>query len=424
MTWRHVSGTLVFVGILVFAFWLTGLPLSSTHPVQYTCASGDTLTATALDTNRLRLSLSDDESITLWRRESAVGALYGATDTSLTFWKKGASSVLYQGRAPLYHDCSTTENISADPGRLADTTWYRRPADATGWAFALQHPRGITVKQSAPQRTRFLHAGSTNAPPALTDGFTVTVQTRSIPDTTTLASFVESEIASNARVGGSVLTPPTDTTHQGRPAIRWAQESAMGPTVTHWAIALSDRAVAIVSTSTVGPDTTSYEAHIRSMRTSLRFWQTSSTSTSPTTVPLALLRDPDGAPERGCDDIVFVDVPVARTDSPLVTALDTLFSLDRDSLGRARHFLAQTNETLHFNRAVVSNDTAHVYLTGRLTGLRGVCDNPRARIQIEETTRRVAGVEHVMLYRNGEPTNLQPDGRGQNEDQYPRPSSP
>ncbi len=136
-------------------------------------------------------------------------------------------------------------------------------------------------------------------------------------------------------------------------------------------------------------------------------------TTTPTTrVSLALLRDPQGPPDRGCDDIVFVDVPACSTTSRLSAALKTLFALDRDSVGGARHFMSRTNETLTFDHATVAGDTAHVYLTGRLTGLRGVCDNPRARIQIEETARHVAGVDHVVLYRNNRRTNLQPDGRG------------
>jgi hypothetical protein len=176
--------------------------------------------------------------------------------------------------------------------------------------------------------------------------------------------------------------------------------------------ALDERTVASVASSTTGPDTDSYEAHAQAIRSSLRFWQSGS---PPDTVsaPLAMLRSPTNTPERGCDDVVFVDVPVARSPSLLTTALDTLFALDRDSVGGARHFLARTNETLRLDRAMVVADTARVFLEGRLSGLRGVCDNPRARIQIEETVRRIAGVEGVTLFLNGQRTTLQPDGRGE-----------
>jgi hypothetical protein len=132
-----------------------------------------------------------------------------------------------------------------------------------------------------------------------------------------------------------------------------------------------------------------------------------------------MLRSPPNAPERGCDDVVFVDVPVARSPSLLTTALDTLFALDRDSVGGARHFLARTNETLRLDRAMVVDDTARVFLEGRLSGLRGVCDHPRARIQIEETVRRISGVEGVALFLNGQRTTLQPDGRGEGPPRAP-----
>ena len=139
-------------------------------------------------------------------------------------------------------------------------------------------------------------------------------------------------------------------------------------------------------------------------------------STDRTTVPLAMLVDPDGPPDRGCDDVVFVEHRVPAHEDPLTAALDTLFSMEADSVNGARHFLSQTNETLRFDRAEVDGDTVRVFLTGRLTGLRGVCDNPRARIQIEETARRITGTSGVVLYLNGARTSLQPDGRGRRGD--------
>jgi len=130
------------------------------------------------------------------------------------------------------------------------------------------------------------------------------------------------------------------------------------------------------------------------------------------TVPLAMLVDPDGPPDRGCDDVVFVEHRVPVQEDPLTAALDTLFSIKADSVNGARHFLSQTNETLRFDHAEVDGDTVRVFLSGRLTGLRGVCDDPRARIQIEETARRITGKSGVVLYLDGSRTSLQPDGRG------------
>ncbi|MEF8941004.1 MAG: hypothetical protein V5A22_14265, partial [Salinivenus sp.] len=96
----------------------------------------------------------------------------------------------------------------------------------------------------------------------------------------------------------------------------------------------------------------------------------------------------------------------------LETALRALFALDADSLSGSRHFLARTNETLSLDSTAVVDGVAHICLRGTLTGLRGVCDHPRARIQIEETARALPFVDRVVLYRNGRRTNLTPDGRG------------
>lgn len=137
-----------------------------------------------------------------------------------------------------------------------------------------------------------------------------------------------------------------------------------------------------------------------------------SSSPDSTRVPLAMLVDPEGTPDRGCDDVMFVDQRIPEGASPLTAALETLFAIPRDSVDGARHFLSQTRETLHFDRAVIEADTVRIYLTGRLTGLRGVCDYPRARIQIEETARRITGHREIALYLNGSRTSLQPDGRG------------
>jgi hypothetical protein len=182
--------------------------------------------------------------------------------------------------------------------------------------------------------------------------------------------------------------------------------------VHRWAVTLSDRTVATVTTSTVGADSSRYQKRIDEALESLQFWKMPQAVPADTTVALAMLADPEAAPDRGCDDVIFVPYEVPRTLDVLTTTLDTLFAIDQDSVGEARHFLGRTNETLSFERATVIHDTARIHLRGRLTGLRGVCDNPRARIQIEETVQRTASVDTVELFLDGTPTDLQPDGRG------------
>ncbi len=142
-----------------------------------------------------------------------------------------------------------------------------------------------------------------------------------------------------------------------------------------------------------------------------------------TTVKIALL-DYDGvggAYEResngermGCDRVVFVEREVEPTTAPLTAAMNLLFSFNETEVAGWQHFIAQTNETLSFERARVpsATGTASIYLSGRLSGLAGVCDNPRARIQITQTALQYPNVRNVQIYLNGEPTDLQPSGNG------------
>lgn len=118
-------------------------------------------------------------------------------------------------------------------------------------------------------------------------------------------------------------------------------------------------------------------------------------------------------PERGCDKLVMVPHDIQPTVAPLSAALTQLFTIDDEQVNNYYNFIARTNETLAFQRAEVIDGTANIYLTGELTGLAGVCDDPRASIQIEETALQFETVDDVQLYLNGEETDLRPDLSGQ-----------
>jgi hypothetical protein len=293
----------------------------------------------------------------------------------------------------------------------------------------LRHPPSAAVDTAlrpGPPRVRVTYAGPANDPPALTDGFLLAVTLRNRPSNTPLDTLVRRSIRSTRRVGGPVLAPVRDAPLQGRPGRRWTQESAMGGPVDHHLVALDERTVAHVTASVVGVDTARYERTIDVLRRTLRVVDAerrpSGTTVQPADsvqVTLALLRRPTGPPERGCDDVVRILRRVPSTgpaDSTraarLETALRALFALEADSLDGAFHFLARTTETLSLDSTSVVDGTAHIYLRGTLTGLRGVCDHPRARIQIEETARALPFVDRVVLYRNGRRTDLTPGGRG------------
>ena len=138
---------------------------------------------------------------------------------------------------------------------------------------------------------------------------------------------------------------------------------------------------------------------------------TSTPSETPavSTVNVALLQTEfTGEPERGCDRVVMVARSIPTTTAPLSAALRELYSIEETNVNNNYNFIANTNETLSFDRAEVRNGTAHIYLEGRLSGLAGVCDNPRAQIQIEETALQFPTVQNVQLYLNGSPATLTP----------------
>lgn len=138
---------------------------------------------------------------------------------------------------------------------------------------------------------------------------------------------------------------------------------------------------------------------------------TPSTGVSKVKIALLDLEHISNGKERGCDKVVFVERSIATTTAPLNAALQQLFALPQERLGSWYNFIARTNTTLTFDRAELVDDTAKIYLKGSLSGLSGVCDDPRASIQIEETALQFATVKRVELYLNSAPTTLIPSER-------------
>lgn len=129
-----------------------------------------------------------------------------------------------------------------------------------------------------------------------------------------------------------------------------------------------------------------------------------------TTIQIAVL-DVEGTTNgksRGCDKVVMLNRTVATTTAPLTAALKELFSISTTSVKGWFNYIDRTNETLNFDHVNIASSTANVYLTGALSGLAGVCDDPRASIQIEETALQFGTVSKVKLFLNGEETTLIP----------------
>jgi spore germination protein GerM len=144
---------------------------------------------------------------------------------------------------------------------------------------------------------------------------------------------------------------------------------------------------------------------------------TNQQNTSETTaVKIALLDTTGngGGPVVGCDTLTMVERTVPKTSAPLTAALQTLFAEPEGAQpGTHYNFIARTKNTLKFDHATVENGTANIYLTGSLSGLAGVCDDPRAQIQIEETALQFATVQKVQIYLNNKATVLTPSEKGE-----------
>jgi hypothetical protein len=105
---------------------------------------------------------------------------------------------------------------------------------------------------------------------------------------------------------------------------------------------------------------------------------------------------------RGCDKVVMVHHEIPSTTAPLTAALNALFAISTTSVGGWFNYIPRTSGTLQFDHATVVSGTAHIYLTGSLSGLAGICDDPRTEIQIEETAKQFPTVSDVQLYLNNQ----------------------
>lgn len=411
---------LVLASLLVFGWqkWNTSPSPAGPTDGRYHCAGADILRITNTSPSELQVA-HNGIADSLSRRKEATGVTYRDPSRSTILWAKDGTVLLERYGQIRAHGCravtDTNRPAASAPSEsrrdtLEPDAWFRSPTGPNGYGYVLKYPRLLQIDQDRPHHTRFLYAGPHNEPPALTDGFAVHLGLVGTSPDTSLRESARAQIRQSRRAGGRRLSPLRDTTVQDHRALAWRQESGLGHPTRHLTIALGPETIGTVSASAVGSQTAAYERAIGQMLSTLRFQQRP-TSAGPLKVPLAMLSDPGDTPERGCDDVVFVSHMLPQTTSPVSAALDTLFAINRDSVGGHRHFLSQTNETLSVSRVSIDGPIARIYLDGRLSGLRGVCDNPRAKIQIEETVRRIAGVDSVALYLNGERTNLQPSGR-------------
>ncbi len=110
---------------------------------------------------------------------------------------------------------------------------------------------------------------------------------------------------------------------------------------------------------------------------------------------------------RGCDVFELQEREVQYSEMPLTAALRELFSKkDIWMPGELApgNFIASQDE-LFFDKVVIENGVAKIYILGKVK-LAGVCDDPRLRIQLEETALQFPTVQKVEFYLNGKKTDL------------------
>jgi hypothetical protein len=108
---------------------------------------------------------------------------------------------------------------------------------------------------------------------------------------------------------------------------------------------------------------------------------------------------------RGCD-LLVKQVPYSTT--PLESALKELFqSSDSWNPGDLvpSNFIASQKD-LHFDKVILENGVAKIYMTGKVGPLSGVCDDQRLKFQLEETALQFPTVKSVEFYLNNRKENL------------------
>lgn len=111
---------------------------------------------------------------------------------------------------------------------------------------------------------------------------------------------------------------------------------------------------------------------------------------------------------RGCDVFELQERTVPYSTMPLNSAIRELFSkkdIWMPSELAPGNFIASQKE-LFFDKVGIQNGVAKIYLIGKIGPLNGVCDNPRLRIQLEETSLQFPTVKSVEFYLNGIKTDL------------------
>lgn len=314
---------------------------------------------------------------------------------------------IFSENSPTANGTSTNDVVIVDP--TDQNNWLRYQGAVTNFSFAFSYPAAATTSDIDATTYEVKYIGPNNLPNTeISDGYYMTIAFR---EADSIDAYIEGE---------DPTSPVRPLNVNNTQALTYTTLSALGTTDTNVVYQLfSDEDWLIDVTYTVlGNQADLYQSTVMNIISTIEASINEAESETEETMLQIAMLDYDGVgqesdgPTRACDRLVFVEETIQATTTPLTAALHTLFAYEDTSVGGWDNFIAKTNDTLTFEEVTINNGVASVYLSGELSGLAGVCDNPRARIQIEETALQFSTVDEVEIYLNGQLTELQPSGQG------------
>lgn len=274
--------------------------------------------------------------------------------------------------------------------------------------FTFKYPPRATITSDAGLVT-VTYLGTGNAVDSeITDGYLLAV--RMIDADGQSLAEVARRLFEEERTGLEAVSGLTMVNGFDRDAYSYQSNTAIGSLMTHIVLEAEDENIFVIEYMIFGDVGGRYEENIRTSISTLKLDASAvkDGKVGTQTISIALLDvEYEGEPTRGCDRVVLVDREIPATSKPLTGALNELFALEGVDTEGYYNFIANTKDTLTFDHATVEDGVASVYLNGEVSGVNGACDEPRARIQIEETALQFDTVEEVQIFLNGQPTTLQ-----------------
>lgn len=193
------------------------------------------------------------------------------------------------------------------------------------------------------------------------------------------------------------LTPPTVTPMTPSPTSIATQNPSPTPSAAPSATATSTAEVSptlaqapTLPAAPLGPTATPYPAAVEDGKT------------QKVLVFLVLLNDngKTGWPVGCGDSVVPVEARIEPTQAVLKAALQALLDLGQPTQPNLYNALSRAKVTVQ--RVELIQGVANVYLSGELL-LGGVCDDPRAQAQLEQTALQFKTVRSAHIFLNGVP---------------------